>query len=92
MKFSVSSPELPGFQITPMLDVVFLLLCFFVTASVFSQWENEIDIHSTKRVVERVDMRTLVGDTDNGARLKAQVADLERLMEAYRLGLIAEKK
>jgi biopolymer transport protein ExbD len=27
-----------------MLDVIFLLLCFFVTASVFSQWENEISI------------------------------------------------
>ena len=27
-----------------MLDVIFLLLCFFVTVSVFSQWENEISI------------------------------------------------
>ncbi|MBQ7666955.1 MAG: biopolymer transporter ExbD [Kiritimatiellae bacterium] len=44
MKFAVSKAELPGFQITPMLDVVFLLLCFFVTASVFSQWESQIDI------------------------------------------------
>lgn len=44
MKFSTTPAELPGFQITPMLDVVFLLLCFFVTASVFSQWESEIDI------------------------------------------------
>jgi biopolymer transport protein ExbD len=29
---------------TPMIDVVFLLLCFFVTSQVFSQWETEIDI------------------------------------------------
>ena len=29
---------------TSMLDVIFLLLCFFVTASVFSQWESEISI------------------------------------------------
>ena len=29
---------------TSMLDVIFLLLCFFVTISVFSQWENEITI------------------------------------------------
>jgi biopolymer transport protein ExbD len=27
-----------------MLDVIFLLLCFFVTISVFSQWESEIAI------------------------------------------------
>ncbi len=29
---------------TSMLDVIFLLLCFFVTVSVFSQWESEISI------------------------------------------------
>ncbi len=33
-----------SFQMTPMIDVVFLLLCFFVTSQVFSQWEAEIDI------------------------------------------------
>lgn len=34
----------PGFQITPMIDVIFLLLCFFVASQIFSQWEMEIDI------------------------------------------------
>jgi len=34
----------PGFQIAPMIDVIFLLLCFFVTSQVFSQWETDIDI------------------------------------------------
>ena len=33
-----------GLSLTSMLDVIFLLLCFFVTVSVFSQWENEISI------------------------------------------------
>jgi biopolymer transport protein ExbD len=28
----------------PMIDVVFLLLCFFVTTQIFSQWESEINI------------------------------------------------
>ena len=34
----------PQLAMTSMLDVIFLLLCFFVTVSVFSQWENEISI------------------------------------------------
>lgn len=44
MNFGKRKSELPQFQTTPMLDVVFLLLCFFVTSSVFSQWEYEVDI------------------------------------------------
>ncbi|MEG0015043.1 MAG: fructose-1,6-bisphosphatase [Gordonibacter sp.] len=52
--------------------------------------ENELDIHSSRRVVERVERRTLVADTDNGAVLKGQIADLEQLLAAYRCGAIAE--
>ncbi|WP_172135093.1 fructose-1,6-bisphosphatase [Adlercreutzia sp. ZJ473] len=53
--------------------------------------ENELDIHSSRHVVERVEERTRVADTDTGAKLKAQIADLERLLEAYRRGLIPER-
>jgi biopolymer transport protein ExbD len=31
-------------DLTPMIDVVFLLLCFFVTSQIFAQWETEIDV------------------------------------------------
>ena len=47
MKFSGRErrrAKAPAFALTSMLDVIFLLLCFFVTASVFSQWESEISI------------------------------------------------
>ena len=45
MKFTVErSSKAPTLALTSMLDVIFLLLCFFVTASVFSQWESEISI------------------------------------------------
>jgi biopolymer transport protein ExbD len=37
-------PEAVGFQLAPMIDVVFLLLCFFITSQLFAQWETEIDI------------------------------------------------
>ena len=39
-----TSARAPTLALTSMLDVIFLLLCFFVTVSVFSQWENEISI------------------------------------------------
>ena len=34
----------PAVQMASLMDVVFLLLCFFVTSSVFSQWETEVAI------------------------------------------------
>ena len=45
MKFTRrTASRAPALALTSMLDVIFLLLCFFVTVSVFSQWENEISI------------------------------------------------
>ena len=52
--------------------------------------ENDLDIFSSRRVVEKVDKRTLVADTDTGAKLQQRVADLERLIHAYRQGLLPE--
>lgn len=34
----------PTVQMASLMDVIFLLLCFFVTSSVFSQWETEVAI------------------------------------------------
>ena len=45
MKFTRKNrSKAPRLALTSMLDVIFLLLCFFVTVSVFSQWESEITI------------------------------------------------
>ena len=32
----------PTVQMASLMDIVFLLLCFFITTSVFSQWEKEV--------------------------------------------------
>ena len=37
-------PEQIGFQVVPMIDILFLLLCFFVTSQIYTEWETEIDI------------------------------------------------
>ncbi|MDO4183077.1 MAG: fructose-1,6-bisphosphatase [Coriobacteriia bacterium] len=54
--------------------------------------ENEQDICSTRQVVEQVEKRTLVCDTDKGAQLQQQIDDLKRLMTAYREGTIPERE
>ncbi len=37
--------ESPGFQMAPMIDIVFLLLIFFMVASIYGQWESKIGIN-----------------------------------------------
>ena len=34
----------PGFQMAPMIDIVFILLIHFMAATVFAQWEKQVDI------------------------------------------------
>ena len=52
-----SRPKAPVLALTSMLDVIFLLLCFFVTVSVFSQWESEISIKLPKSVTSEAPER-----------------------------------
>lgn len=33
-----------GFQMAPLIDIMFLLLIFFMTAVVFAQWETKMEI------------------------------------------------
>lgn len=44
MNFLPSKTEPIQFQLAPMIDVVFLLLCFFITSTIYAQWETEVDI------------------------------------------------
>ena len=45
MNFRKAQPENNlGFQMAPMVDIVFLLLIFFIAAAVYSQWENKLEI------------------------------------------------
>ncbi len=37
-------PEAPGFQIAPMVDIVFLLLIFFLVTWNFARYEPELDV------------------------------------------------
>lgn len=72
MKFKTekSGGKAPTLAMTSMLDVIFLLLCFFVTVSVFSQWESEISIKlpnaKTAQEPERLPGEIIVNLTKEG--------------------------
>ena len=53
--------------------------------------EEGQDIKSTTQIVELSSQRVMVKDTDKGRELIAQINDLKKLLEAYRIGLIKER-
>ncbi|MFC0876030.1 fructose-1,6-bisphosphatase [Saccharicrinis sp. FJH2] len=54
--------------------------------------KDEIDIVSTRNMIEHAITRIRVGDTDNGVHLKQQIRDLHRLLDAYRKGVVKVKQ
>lgn len=51
---------------------------------------KETDLHSFTRIVEKVE-RKRISDTDIGKELREQIEDLEKLLEAYKSGIVKEK-
>ena len=51
---------------------------------------NETDLHSEIQIVEKVE-RKRIKDTDKGKELMGQIADLQKLLEAYKTGSISER-
>ncbi len=50
------------------------------------------DIHSHMMLVQHVNMRKTVADTDVGKEIKESIIDLEKLLCAYREGAIVERQ
>ena len=53
---------------------------------------NGTDIQTTTQIVEMMGHREMVADSDKGVELSEQVSDLEKLLMAYRKGIIKERK
>lgn len=51
---------------------------------------DETDIHSDTTIVKEFKQRLLVADTDAGKTIKDTIRDLERLLDAYRQGVLRE--
>ncbi|MDD3277279.1 MAG: fructose-1,6-bisphosphatase [Lachnospiraceae bacterium] len=52
---------------------------------------EETDILSDSILVKKTDQRKSVGDTDNGKYIQERIIDLQKLLQAFRSGLIIEK-
>ena len=61
MKFQNKEPESAAFPLAPMIDVVFLLLIFFIATMQFSQSERELEV-SVPVAEEGADARQTVGE------------------------------
>ena len=48
--------------------------------------QENSDIHSSSEIVETERRRVMVGDTDDGERIKSEIDDLYELLELYRRG------
>lgn len=83
----------PALALTSMLDVIFLLLCFFVTVSVFSQWENEISIQLPNAKTSEQPARLpgeIVVNLDQAGRASVNGRVLELVDLRMRLAKIAK--
>lgn len=70
-----------------MMDVVFLLLCFFITTQIFSQWETEIDI--TLPTAESGDVQQrLPGEIIINVKADGQIRINQRVLGEEQLGTV----
>ncbi len=70
----------------------FLLAAHEPFESVEKAVETGSDIHSETVLVQHVDRRKTVADTDIGKEVKENIRQLEELLHAYRIGELAEKE
>ncbi len=59
-----------GFQIAPLLDVVFLILIWFISASIYAKWETKISVKvptaKTGKYSKRMPGEVILNITKNG--------------------------
>lgn len=54
--------------------------------------KNCADMQTHRVASEVAERRILVGDTDNGAKIKETIIDLKELIDAYRSGEVRQNK
>jgi len=94
MKFSNRQPEPAGMQLAPMIDIVFLLLIFFIVTWQFSRSETELNV-AVPTAEEGSELNRPKGEIiinvlgDGVIRVEGTTVDLVQLHE--KLASIAEQ-
>jgi len=84
MKFSNRQPEPAGMQLAPMIDIVFLLLIFFIVTWQYSRSETELNV-SVPTAEEGAELNRSKGEIiinvmpDGSLRVEGSTLDLQQL-------------
>ncbi|MFZ4588405.1 MAG: ExbD/TolR family protein [Terrimicrobiaceae bacterium] len=82
--------QAPGFQIAPMVDIVFLLLIFFLVTWNFSRSETELDV-KVPQAREGKESRRAVGEVILNVKADGTVVLNRRTMDQKALGEALKK-
>jgi len=86
MKFSSRQPEPANMQLAPMIDIVFLLLIFFIVTWQFTKSETELSV-SVPTAQEGADPQRQLGEivinilSDGSIKVEGGTVDLAQLLE-----------
>ena len=86
MKFQSRQPEPANMQLAPMIDIVFLLLIFFIVTWQYTRAETELSV-SVPTAQEGADPQRQIGEivinilADSTIRVEGTTVDLEQLLE-----------
>lgn len=86
MKFQSRQPEPASMQLAPMIDIVFLLLIFFIVTWQYTRAETELSV-SVPTAQEGADPQRQIGEivinilADSTIRVEGNTVNLEQLLE-----------
>lgn len=84
MPLKVQTDELPALNLTPMIDVVFLLIIFFMAASKFAEVEADIELQlpevaTAAPLTSAPKQRTVSVERDGQVQLDGEIVSLDKL-------------
>ena len=85
-----SAPEPGGFQIAPMVDIVFLLLIFFLVTWNFARYETELDV-KVPAAKEGKESRRAVGEVIINVKTDGSIVMNRKTLSPGELGATLRK-